>query len=51
MHGQGEYTWPDGKSYSGGWREGKMHGEGKIKIKGKVVKGKWLNGTRIKEDE
>lgn len=28
-HGQGTYTWPDGKRYIGQWQNNKMHGAGK----------------------
>jgi hypothetical protein len=51
MHGQGEYTWPDGKVYTGEWRNGKMHGEGKMKVKGKTVKGTWENGKIVKDNK
>ena len=27
-HGQGIYTWEDGRKYIGGWMDGKHHGEG-----------------------
>lgn len=27
-HGQGVYTWPDGRKYEGAWEENKMHGQG-----------------------
>jgi hypothetical protein len=30
MHGEGKYTFPDGKVYDGNWKDGKRHGEGKL---------------------
>ena len=26
------YTWPDGATYEGGWRENKMHGQVRVNI-------------------
>jgi hypothetical protein len=49
MHGDGEYTWPNGKVYVGSWRKGKMHGNGKMTSNGKTVKGEWVDGKLKKE--
>lgn len=51
MHGEGEYTWPDGKKYTGGWRNGKMHGDGKMKVKNKTIKGTWENGKMLPDEK
>jgi hypothetical protein len=45
-HGQGVYTWSDGKKYDGPWLNGKQHGTGKQIINGKQRLGKWINGKR-----
>ena len=29
-HGQGTYTFPDGKKYVGGWKDSKYHGQGTL---------------------
>lgn len=47
-HGFGIYTWPDGKSYEGFWKNNLMHGEGKMNFtNGKSRKGKWRKGKRV----
>jgi hypothetical protein len=51
MHGQGTYTWPDGKKYVGEWQDGKKHGQGTItspdrrKYVGEYRNGNRWNGT------
>jgi hypothetical protein len=48
-HGQGTYSWPDGKAYEGQWQNGKQHGEAKFtNSKGRSKLGVWENGERIK---
>ena len=48
--GEGEYAWPDGAKYVGGWRDNKMHGMGcytdtdKVNWKGQFHNGKFYNG-------
>jgi len=48
--GQGTYTWVDGCSYSGGWLDNKMHGNGtyvdaeRVKFSGEFFNGKFNNG-------
>ena len=45
MHGEGEYIWEDGKSYSGTFRNDKRHGYGEfLWPSGKVYKGNWKDG-------
>ena len=40
MHGTGDFTWPDGKSYKGEYFEDKKHGYGEFYWPdGKVYKG------------
>jgi hypothetical protein len=41
-HGQGTYTWHDGRKYIGPWVNGKQHGVGMlIDNKGMLRKGEW----------
>ena len=46
----GTYTWADGASYVGGWKSGRMHGEGcytdtdKVEWKGAFHNGSFFNG-------
>eukprot|EP00438_Fugacium_kawagutii_P002143 Skav218493 [mRNA] locus=scaffold538:1344458:1348152:- [translate_table: standard] len=47
-HGQGKFNWPDGRSYEGEWEDGKQHGQGTLIQKGKVIKGEWSKGLRVK---
>lgn len=43
-HGQGIHTWPDGRKYTGSFREGKRHDRGlMIYQDGTVVAGRWKN--------
>ena len=47
MHGQGDYSWPDGSSYSGEWIEGLRSGEGVFTAAdGERYDGAWLEGER-----
>ena len=48
-HGQGSFEWENGDKYTGQWKDGKMNGEGKIKIGGKTSKGYWEDGIKIKD--
>jgi hypothetical protein len=52
VHGFGEYRWQDGKNYVGGWYEGKMNGQGELRIpqgnKGILIKvGVWSIGKLV----
>jgi hypothetical protein len=51
MHGEGEYTWLNGKKYTGPWKNGKMHGIGKMLVNGKAVKGEWVKGKLDKSNK
>ena len=43
--GEGVYQWADGSSYEGGWRESKMHGQGKyVDVEGVIWSGAFHNG-------
>lgn len=43
----GTYTWADGKSYSGVWVDGKMHGKGTFKWKdGNEYNGEYQNDLK-----
>ena len=50
--GRALITWADGASYVGGWKAGRMHGEGcytdtdKVEWKGAFHNGSFFNGTR-----
>mmetsp|Transcript_35099 Transcript_35099/g.40561 ORF Transcript_35099/g.40561 Transcript_35099/m.40561 type:complete len:97 (+) Transcript_35099:594-884(+) len=46
-HGFGVFVWPSGKEYRGYWKNGKMHGEGKVIKDGVVTEGKWKNGEKV----
>jgi hypothetical protein len=35
--GSGRCKWPDGSSYEGEWRSGKMHGKGAIRVGARQV--------------
>jgi hypothetical protein len=43
-HGQGTYTWKDGRIYVGAFENGKQHGLGKYTSKGATKAGRWENG-------
>ena len=48
-HGQGSYTWADGRKYEGNWANGRQHGEGMYVTQDGVIKrGMWENGKRVK---
>jgi len=42
--GTGTYQWKDGKSYTGEWKNDKMHGYGKAKLKNFTYEGNYKNG-------
>ena len=43
----GRYLWPDGRSYTGFWENGKQHGLGKYKDENDEIKfGVWVYGKR-----
>jgi hypothetical protein len=45
LHGQGVYTWPDGRSYVGEYRLDKKHGVGIYSWPdGKKYDGQWSDG-------
>ena len=46
--GKGTFVWPDGKEYSGEWKDGKQHGIGVYtNSKGISKKARWEDGKRI----
>ena len=46
--GYGIYFWPDGRKYSGRWKNGKQHGLGTYQDKnGIIYKGTWKNGKKL----
>ena len=49
FHGQGTYTWADGKrKYVGEWKDSKFHGEGTFTNKdGTKDEGKWVNNKLV----
>jgi hypothetical protein len=47
--GYGEFTWPDGRSYRGYWKDGKQDGRGTYKNKENIEKqGLWADGKKTK---
>eukprot|EP00362_Geleiidae_sp_MMETSP1317_P000886 CAMPEP_0201283670 /NCGR_PEP_ID=MMETSP1317-20130820/38178_1 /ASSEMBLY_ACC=CAM_ASM_000770 /TAXON_ID=187299 /ORGANISM="Undescribed Undescribed, Strain Undescribed" /LENGTH=46 /DNA_ID= /DNA_START= /DNA_END= /DNA_ORIENTATION= len=45
MHGEGEFTWPDGSSFDGLWGKNVRNGFGVfIGQDGQSLQGEWLNG-------
>jgi len=45
--GQGEYTYPNGEKYAGGWAAGKKHGTGVYYYTdGSVLRGEWAAGVQ-----
>ena len=49
MAWKGTLKFPDGSSYSGEWKNNKMHGKGVFKwFDGKVIEGKWNEGDYVK---
>ena len=47
--GDGTFVWENGDKYIGAWKEGKMHGHGKIKLNGKTQKGFWSEGVKVRD--
>lgn len=44
-HGEGTFTWGDGKEYRGQWEKDQFHGKGKFSWPdGKVYEGQWAGG-------
>lgn len=50
---KGKYTWANGLSYDGEWKNDTMHGNGKmVAVNGDLVyQGQWLNGKRQGQTE
>ncbi len=47
--GFGVFTWPDGRKYTGEWKNGKQHGIGKyLGSSGQEREGRWKKGKRVK---
>lgn len=47
MHGEGFFTWPDGRSYKGGYIADKKHGFGTFTwADGKTFEGSWIDGKQ-----
>ena len=46
--GDGTFVWPDGVKFIGKWLKGRQHGIGHTIKKGKVRRGKWDNGKRVR---
>lgn len=47
MHGQGKFTWPDGRSYVGNYENDQKNGYGTFKWRnGKAYQGEWRNGRQ-----
>ena len=47
MHGNGVFTWKDGRRYDGEYREDKKHGYGEFYWPdGRYYKGDWRNGKQ-----
>ena len=47
MHGQGKFTWDDGRIYEGEYVDDKKHGHGKfIWPDGKIYDGSWADGRQ-----
>ena len=45
MHGEGVYTWADGRRYEGQYEMDKKHGFGVYQwADGRIYEGKWYNG-------
>jgi len=45
MHGQGVYSWADGRKYEGDYKDDKKHGYGIYTYPdGRSYKGAWANG-------
>ncbi len=47
MHGEGVFTWPDGKRYEGWYLVDKKHGYGELQWPDKrIFKGQWSHGKQ-----
>ena len=47
MHGKGEFEWPDGRKYIGGYVADKKHGYGEFFWPdGRIYEGNWKNGIQ-----
>ena len=44
--GEATYTWPDGRTRSGMWLDGKLHGMGTERYRGEYYSGQWHHGER-----
>mmetsp|Transcript_30720 Transcript_30720/g.53417 ORF Transcript_30720/g.53417 Transcript_30720/m.53417 type:complete len:86 (-) Transcript_30720:130-387(-) len=45
-HGEGKFTWTDGRSYEGQWEKGLRHGEGIYTFKtGEQRRGRWVDNV------
>ncbi|MEN1760237.1 dynamin family protein [Anoxynatronum sibiricum] len=52
FHGQGTYTWDDGRKYIGEFFEGKRHGQGTYTLAdGTIESGIWHEGELVVQDE
>lgn len=48
FEGEGEYTFPDGVVYRGGFRDGQFHGEGELRFpSGGIYRAVFDNGTEV----
>ena len=47
-HGQGTYTFADGATYTGEWKDGDPHGQGTAtRPDGDTYTGEWKDGKRV----
>ena len=52
QHGEGEYFWPDGTKYKGGWVNGKKQGRGVYCFAdGEEKEGEWDNDELISGED
>ncbi len=52
MHGQGVYTWKDGRMYKGQYNMDKKHGYGEYRwADGRVYTGEWAHGKQHGQGE
>ena len=52
MHGQGTFTFPDGRKYVGEWRNDKKYGQGTlINVDGTKHIGQWKGEKFVKDNE